>query len=695
MIRVYLISFILFWPFYGLTQSKTDSLLSRVNASGASRESVLALLQLTRNYSNSRVDSSIYFGKWALELSKRLMKEDSLIGVSYKELANTYYNKPYFEDSAIYFGVMAEQLLDRTNYFKLKREVYTAIAKTYLKKHEYPSATKYYQLAIDEAILSNIPEDIGWAKSAMIDMYRKAGNCEDAIRVANEVIQLATRENNQAMLFSGYRGVGICHDIGGAFDSAEYFFNKALEVAVKIGYKPRIATSHGLLGVALWHSKKFKEAETSIQKAIAIHKTTNSEQIISSYQNLCCIYRDSGLYDLALQYCQLGLAEADKRNQLYSASMINNFLSEIYEKKQDYAKALEHLRTAKKFGDSLNTADRSRATSELEERFKNKEKQTHIQLLSKEIKLKELILKEQQYDLELATCDAQQQQHLSKMLALEAEEKESELLLSKLNLELKEKERRAGINALKIEKGNKIRERNMILTIAIMMFALLIGGAYLIRQKQTQKLLEEKRLAILTERKRISADMHDELGSEFTKISLLSELLRKDMYGSGDENVQKIAASAQDALHKMGEIVWSLNPRNDYLDIFISYLRKYAMAYLDDFGIHCVIESEQVIPHLEIDGNKRRQLFLVFKETLNNIVKHAQATRVEITFSLVGDKMCIAIHDNGKGIKLSGDAEKNLMGNGLRNMRERMENAGGHLQISNHVGTKVCLQLTV
>lgn len=260
----------------------------------------------------------------------------------------------------------------------------------------------------------------------------------------------------------------------------------------------------------------------------------------------------------------------------------------------------------------------------------------------------------------------------------------------------KNKEKAERIKYLTIEHQNRIYERNLTFIIGGLVVLLLTAILYVIKQRQRLKLVEEKHAAVMQERKRISSEIHDELGSEFSKIGLLSELLKRD-FGDIDncEHLQSISDSAHEALSKMSEIVWSLNPKNDYLDTFIAYLRKYAVELFEQCGIECVVLTENNLPHTLIDGQKRRQVFLVFKEALNNIIKHAQASRVELTFRLVNEKIEISIHDNGRGIDLSVKAIKEDNGNGIINMKERIQQAGGSFKIKNNGGTEVIVSLPV
>lgn len=204
----------------------------------------------------------------------------------------------------------------------------------------------------------------------------------------------------------------------------------------------------------------------------------------------------------------------------------------------------------------------------------------------------------------------------------------------------------------------------------------------------------EKELAVLKaqqeERERISADMHDELGSGMTAIRLMSEIAKNKMKQGTPAEIDKISNSADEVLNKMNAIIWSMNSENDTVDNLISYIRSYALEYFENTPILCKVNNPEKIPAKEISGDKRRNIFLSVKETLNNSMKHARASEIRIDFEVTNSLLTIRIADNGVGI----DLEKiRRFGNGLKNINKRMKNIGGNYNIENNKGTVTTLTL--
>lgn len=190
------------------------------------------------------------------------------------------------------------------------------------------------------------------------------------------------------------------------------------------------------------------------------------------------------------------------------------------------------------------------------------------------------------------------------------------------------------------------------------------------------------------ERNRISADMHDDLGAGMTTIRLYSELAKTRLGDTVIPELNKISSSANELIDNMNAIIWSMNNDNDSLNNMVGYIRRYTMEYLENTQIVPSISIPDNLPDLIINGTIRRNIFLVIKEALQNIVKHSKATKVSITMHKEPEGFSLEIHDNGKGIDFN-----NLRphSNGLSNMRKRMEAIQVDFKIENNGGT--CIRM--
>lgn len=229
---------------------------------------------------------------------------------------------------------------------------------------------------------------------------------------------------------------------------------------------------------------------------------------------------------------------------------------------------------------------------------------------------------------------------------------------------------------------------------------LLMGLAYKNRKETIERTRErerlrtenekkelEKQMAIMEaqqqERNRISADMHDELGSGVTAIRLMSEIVRAKMKDTTLPEIDKISNSANDLITKMNTIIWTMSSSNDTVENLVTYIRTYAFEFFENTGIECSFNLPQVIPNIELSGEKRRNIFLAVKESLNNVVKHAKASTVMIDMKIQDRRLNINIQDNGVGIDFD---TLRRFGNGLKNMKSRLERINGKFTIVNNEG---------
>lgn len=233
---------------------------------------------------------------------------------------------------------------------------------------------------------------------------------------------------------------------------------------------------------------------------------------------------------------------------------------------------------------------------------------------------------------------------------------------------------------------------------------LAVGGCitwYDTRRRMRFKLERiERQRALENERSRIAHDIHDDLGATLTRITMISESVQG---GSRDPqeteaDFKQIYDTARELTRAMDEIVWAVNPKHDTLESLTNYLQKFAQDFLDAAGIRCCIDMPFQIPSWPVTAEMRHNLFLAFKEALNNVVKHASASEVRISLVLIRpNAFKLSVEDDGCGFifetdalnrKMRGNSARYSSGNGLDNMARRLAKIGGSCDISSSEGTK-------
>jgi len=211
----------------------------------------------------------------------------------------------------------------------------------------------------------------------------------------------------------------------------------------------------------------------------------------------------------------------------------------------------------------------------------------------------------------------------------------------------------------------------------ILLLGIILVRSYYGRKFQKQKLAFEKQQAIERERSRIATDMHDDLGAGLTRIKFITEnMIEHNGDPSLKVDVQKLRSSSNELVEKMGEIIWAMNEKNNSLEDLLFYLRSYAVDYCLENNLACDFIIPDTIPSVIIDGQTRRNVFLVLKESLHNIVKHAHAEKVTIRID-TSKNLLLTITDDGKGFSQQTISN----GNGLLNMQRRAADLKGRLSV--------------
>jgi ligand-binding sensor domain-containing protein/two-component sensor histidine kinase len=213
--------------------------------------------------------------------------------------------------------------------------------------------------------------------------------------------------------------------------------------------------------------------------------------------------------------------------------------------------------------------------------------------------------------------------------------------------------------------------------------------AYAVYRYRILPLIELERV-----RTRIAADLHDDIGSSLSQISVLSEVLRTQLGASEgpiSSNISLINRVSHEALDSMSDIVWAINPKQDRLSDLVRRMRRNASELLPARGIEFAFHAPVVGHDLQLGADTRRQLFLMFKEMINNIVRHSGCARAEVTLKVDGQWIALVTHDDGRGF----DPDQASDGNGLVSLRRRARSLGGETVVTSRrgQGTTVAIRI--
>jgi len=224
--------------------------------------------------------------------------------------------------------------------------------------------------------------------------------------------------------------------------------------------------------------------------------------------------------------------------------------------------------------------------------------------------------------------------------------------------------------------------------------AIVLGTVYLTATQRLRRRLRQQE-SLEKERSRIARDLHDQLGANLTQITLLGEMnvSDKELPGEVEINSQQICQTARETTRALDEIVWAANPANDSLEGLANYACKYAQDYFALAGLRYRTDVPAQLPAIPLPPDVRHNAFLAFKEAVNNVVKHAQATEAQVHLRITSRTFVLSVADNGRGLGDRAAAAKTR--NGLKNMRKRMDDIKGGFDIAPAPNGGTVVELTV
>ncbi len=213
--------------------------------------------------------------------------------------------------------------------------------------------------------------------------------------------------------------------------------------------------------------------------------------------------------------------------------------------------------------------------------------------------------------------------------------------------------------------------------LAIIIIAILLTR-YFAQRKLRKKIREfEEQERLNRERLRISREMHDDIGAGLTQIIMMSESAKHKKQNPENRELEDIADTSRRLVSSMSEIIWSLNPENKTLEQLFAYMREQLHKQLEYSGIQYSLDFPEGYGSVILSNEQRRNILLVTKEIVNNAMKYSGAESMSVAAHVEGEQLTFTVSDNGRGF----DSSQVSGGNGLRNIRHRVEELGGELEL--------------
>jgi|GEM_PF-4510635 len=215
------------------------------------------------------------------------------------------------------------------------------------------------------------------------------------------------------------------------------------------------------------------------------------------------------------------------------------------------------------------------------------------------------------------------------------------------------------------------------------------GPVYALYRYQLHKKMEVEKLRL-----GIARDLHDDIGSALSNIHIISSMAMKKQQDNATvtQVFSKIKDSSKAMLENMQDIVWAINPDNDTIEQVLARMKEFAGELCDSAGMEYSFTSDENLDTIKLNVYQRKDMFLIFKEAMNNAVKYSGGDHIRITLHKPSNSMLVLqILDNGKGF----NNDEIRHGNGLRNMNQRAGEMKGQIRIDSGNGDGTMVELKI
>lgn len=606
-----------------------------------------------------------------LQNSFLLAKDDTSRINALRKIGNFYYGvKP---DSAIYFTSKALALAEKINWTKGIAQNCLNLGNCFIYISKYDSAIYYETRALQAANIVGDKNRIALIYINRGAAYTETQQFEKAMPDLMEAMHISEETGNKDRQTRASQGICELYIYQSNLDAALPWGEKTLQLAQELDNKEMQGTAEMSLSGIYMQKGDLKRAENllldAIPKSRAAHKT---DVVMSAAINLSEIYNQTHQYPKALQVLKEALNEGkytnevDQLSSLYS-SMGNTYLhtgrpneavaaykqgyemvkNRIEFQQRQYANLLGMSNAYAKLGDFKDAYESERLASILKDS------------VSEKVSNERLLKLQTQF---------------------ETERKEKEIALLKKDQQLHKTE---------LQEERTVKISAFILSGLLIVIGFLAINRYRVIHK-AKRMIEIEKL-----RNNIARDLHDDIGSALSSININSKMALNNPVGETvmRDQLEKIRNNSGRIMENMSDIVWAISPANDSVQNLIIKMKEFTAEILDPLHINYTFNESPDLGGLKISVERRKEIYLVFKEAVNNAAKYSGCRQVNI--DLVYDKhnLVLKISDDGKGF----NTQNIRPGNGLYNMRQRSSAMGAVFDISSETGkgTSVMLDLAI
>lgn len=540
------------------------------------------------------------------------------------------------------------------------------------------------------------------------DVYRTQHDLPNAYKSYTEALQILESINDRMRLADSYNRLGMIATMENDESRAVGYYTKALNIYEQKGFTRGVINMQFQLGKLMQKVGKLKESLPYFYETLAMLKKTEQNYILMNcLSSIGQVYYLLGQPDSASQYFNRHIL-IDKDFK-YPDILIEStkLLYRTYKQQGKDALALGAHELYFRATDSIFN-DKSRKAV-LKSQYKYEyDKKALVDSLKIENEKNILEARRLKTEAEKNVIAARLVQEQNRRYKIETEKNLAEARRLKIETEknvleanlIREKNKRyttevekkvAEARRLKIETEKNVLEANLIqaknqryaLMGGVLLLLLIAGFAF--SQFRVRKRLEELKL-----RNQIASDLHDEVGSAISSISLFAGMARMKGGSGNEELVEKIEETSRETINTMSDIVWSIEPANDTFQNVLRKMKQFGEQLTNSLNIKFQFTVQPGIEKLALDMKQRKNIYLIYKEAVNNSCKHAKPTEITVVLRKDSGTLEMIVSDNGQGF----DVTRETSGYGTSSMKTRSADLNGRLEITSSArGTTVALKI--
>ncbi|MBX2964128.1 MAG: tetratricopeptide repeat protein [Cyclobacteriaceae bacterium] len=614
------------------------------------------LVNLGVAYERSDIKKTKHYLNESIALYERGV-QGPWIRIAYVRMAGVYASMG-IRDSAIYFFSEAKNYLDKHPNNKALSAYLAGWGIFNNNIGNYAEALLAYEKneALGETVIGK--ENMAGNYLNMSNVYARLNQASKREEAIFKALAIFEEIKNEMGLSFCYNALGSIFYEQKDYTKAEHYYQKSLDIRIKRNDQRGIAVMYNNLANIAMDTDRFAHAIELQQASLKINEEQNlQEDIGKNYINLGKVYQKMNRLPEALNYF-------DRAEKIFATLGINRFDAFISaEKGRIYTQQAQRDESRKSL--ALQKLQESVAQAKVSGELSSE--------LNAVTFLKEFYLQEKNYEEAYKTLI--QQNALTDSL----EGKEVKLRISQLESQYEVEQKENEIELLKakqqLQETELARQHANQIIIAIALISVILISLILVNRyrvlNRTMRQLEIEKM-----RSDIARDLHDDLGSTLSSINIISQMGITQNNGQAEPHFQRINEQSSRMMESMSDIVWSINPENDTLEKLVVKMKEFAAEILEPKGFSLKFNSPENTATVQLTAERRKNLFLIFKEAINNAAKYSGGDTVTVNLHLENEALILHVADNGKGF----EEAKVKPGNGLRNMESRAQQMNGTLK---------------